>query len=100
AIVVDWAAAVARPAPYLPLFSQRKSRGNFQREARLKASGAAPSSSAPSPKRQTGMRPFFRALAAYAVPVARGIIPGTTAEVWRKPREGTTVWNEPPLPLL
>ena len=24
----------------------------------------------------------------------------TTAEVRRKPSDGTTVWNEPPLPLL
>src|SRR5882724_3425757 len=100
AIVDDCAALVARPAPYLPLFSQRKSTGSFQREARLSASGAAPSSSAPSPNRQTVMRPFFKAFAAYAVPVANGMIPATTAEVCRKPSDGTTVWNEPPLPLL
>src|SRR5262245_5657567 len=100
AMVDDWAAPVARPAPYLPLFSQRKRTGSFQREARFSASGAAPSSSAPSPKRQTVMRPFFKAFAAYAVPVASGIIPATTAEVCRKPREVTTEWNEPPLPLL
>src|ERR1041384_5233433 len=98
-MVDDWAAATARPAPYLPLFSQRNSTGSLSSEARLKASGAAPSSREPSPNKQTVMRPFFCAFDAYAVPVDSVMMSATTAELCRKPSDGATEWNDPPLPL-
>jgi hypothetical protein len=49
AIVDDCAALVARPAPYLPLFSQRKSTGNFKLQAVFSASQTSPSLVASSP---------------------------------------------------
>ena len=99
-MVDDWAAPTALPAPYLPLFSHRKSTGSFHSDARLKVSGMAPSSSAPSPNRHTAISPAPRLLAAYAAPAPSGKMPPTTPEHWRNPNSRGLVWKEPPLPRL
>ena len=75
-----------------------KTTGSFRLAARFMDSWNVPSSTAPSPKKETLTRPSRRIVEASAVPAASGIVAATMGTVPRMPTSGATRCIEPPRP--
>ena len=80
------------------LFSQMKTTGSRQMEARLSASWKAPWFEAPSPKKHRQTRFVPRSCWASAMPLAMGMPAPTMPLAPQMPREKSAMCMEPPRP--